>query len=201
MMGLDMSHRSTARSCALLLVLALAGTALDAGAASPASGAEAGVPATQLALLQAWYDAVGSRRPGETFGHLVVRAGRVQLGKPYYNPPQQAGPETLRVELERLECVSFVESTLALAHCIWTEEPDAGCFVRELEAWRYRGGVLKGYGSRLHYFVDWLEDNASRARLTLLTASLGGTLAQPVFSYMTGHVDTYPALARRRDPR
>jgi hypothetical protein len=83
-------------------------------------------------------------------------------------------PEELRVELSRFECVTFIESSLAVARCGFRGEPGASCFEREVTASRYRGGVLSDYASRLHYFDDWIDDNEARKRLENLTPELGG---------------------------
>ncbi|HET6346014.1 MAG TPA: N-acetylmuramoyl-L-alanine amidase-like domain-containing protein, partial [Myxococcota bacterium] len=138
--------------------------------------------------------AVGAPRPKERFGDLITRAARVQLGKPYHDAPSPPGPETLECHLGTFQCVSFVESSLALARCIWSKRPDAACFLAELTGLRYRDGQIDGYPSRLHYFEDWLADNARRGRLELITQALGGRPATQVSTYMTAHPDRFPAL-------
>ncbi len=152
------------------------------------------VPEEQLQLLNHWYAQVGVRRNQENFGDLVVRAAAVQLGKPYYDAPQSAGPETLRVELRSFQCVSLVEDSLAVARCVWRDAPTTACFLEEVERSRYRDGRLVDYGARLHYFTEWLEDNARRGRMRLITDTLGGEPTPQTFSYMTEHVSAYPAL-------
>jgi hypothetical protein len=91
--------------------------------------------------------------------------------------------------------VSFVESTLALSRCIWRNERNADCYQREIQTFRYRNGVIDGYASRLHYFADWMGDNARRGRITPITADLGGEPVDFEFNFMSSHPDKYPALA------
>ncbi|MEE8410503.1 MAG: N-acetylmuramoyl-L-alanine amidase-like domain-containing protein [Myxococcota bacterium] len=149
----------------------------------------------EKALLDQWFDSVGPTRKKESFGRLVSRVGRLQLGTPYGDPPQDRDPERLTVELETFQCVSFVESTLAVARCTWSEQPNGECFLRELQALRYRDGIMDGYGSRLHYFTDWIDDNTRRGHLRNLSIDLGGKAETFDFTFMTAHPLRYPALA------
>jgi hypothetical protein len=61
---------------------------------------------------------------------------------------------------------------------------------------RYRGGRIDGYPSRLHYFSEWLSDNAARGRLRLLTEELGGAPDREPLSFMSAHRSAYPAMRR-----
>ena len=166
--------------------LAVAIAALVAFAAS--EGRAPAISPHQRSKLLAWYEALGAPSPGEGFGHYLARAARVQQGVAYANDPEPPGPEALRVELDRFECVSFIESSLAVARCGFRDEASVACFERELERSRYRGGRIDGYGSRLHYFVDWIDDNEARGRLTNLTSSLGGVPVRRDFYYITRRV-------------
>jgi hypothetical protein len=164
---------------------------------SPAPARAAAAPTLagdEAALLAAWFKKVGPKREGESFGDLVVRAASLQIGRAYYDAPQTAGPEVLRIELKTLQCVSLVESSLAVARCVWRDDPGTACFLKEVEASRYRGGAMAGYDSRLHYFTDWIEDNARRGRLKLLGAEVGAISVSQTFSFMSEHPAQYPAL-------
>ena len=137
------------------------------------------------AKLASWYSALGEPRPSESFGHYHARTARIQHGVKYEENSESPGAETLDAGVDAFECVSFIESTLAVARCAWESEPTASCFVGELEATRYRGGRMGDYASRLHYFVDWIGDNENRGRLVNMTASLGGEPVQKDFFYIT----------------
>jgi len=164
-------------------------------AVATTAAVESPLPAEQTRMLGEWYAAVGAPRRHEGLGHLAVRAGMVQLGKPYYDPPPSAAPEALRVELASFQCVSFVESSLALARCLLLGQTSAECFVRELTAFRYRDGNLDGFASRMHYYSEWFDDNSRRGRVKDITAELGGVRLRYAYSYLTSHKETYPALA------
>ena len=150
-----------------------------------AISARAEQPATKLA---SWYDALGEPRPSESFGRYLTRTARIQHGVKYAETSEPPGAETLDANVDAFECVSFIESTLAVARCAWESEPTESCFVRELEATRYRSGRMGDYASRLHYFIDWIGDNESRGRLLNMTASLGGEPVQRDFFYITERV-------------
>ncbi|MEE9159734.1 MAG: N-acetylmuramoyl-L-alanine amidase-like domain-containing protein [Gammaproteobacteria bacterium] len=195
--------RTTVALCMLLLAVASTMTPVCAAseaellgvATSARSAAAHQLDPTQAILLRRWYSTVGPRRNDESFGELTTRAAKIHLGSPYRNAPQTAAPETLRVDLETFQCVSLIESTLALARCTWTNKRNEACFLHELEAFRYRNGTMNTYSSRLHYFTDWIDDNLKRQRLVLLTAELGGEPVQQPFFFMTTHATHYPALA------
>ena len=150
-----------------------------------AISARAEQPATKLA---SWYNALGEPRPSESFGRYLARTARVQHGVKYADISERPGAETLDVNVDAFECISFIESTLAVARCAWESERNESCFVRELEATRYRGGRMGDYASRLHYFVDWIGDNESRKRLVNMTASFGGEPVQKDFFYISERV-------------
>jgi hypothetical protein len=124
--------------------------------------------------LQEWYDGVGPPLTHETFGAYLARTAFYQRGVEYDTVQPPTVPEELRIELSRFECVTFIESSLAVARCGYRAEPTAACFEREVVASRYRGGAIRGYASRLHYFDDWIDDNEGRRRLKNLTPELGG---------------------------
>ena len=148
----------------------------------------------QNRLLTAWFRAVGPPRPQEAFGALVARAARLELGKPYYDEPWHPGPEALESRVDSFQCVSLVESSLALARCVWRNNSTSLCFLHEVQRLRYRHGEVEGYPSRLHYFEDWLSDNAQRGHLNLLTRNLGGQPVTLNYSYMSSHPAKFPAL-------
>lgn len=169
--------------------------------APPAAGARPSeVVATALlpadaALLDAWYEKVGARRPDEAYGALVVRAAMAQLGRPYLDPPAPAGPERMEIRLRDFQCVSLVESSLSVARCLTLGEADAPCFVREVEGFRYRDGTLGDFASKLHYFSEWVTDNARRGRLRELSYELGGRPTPTTYDFMTRHRGRYAPMA------
>jgi hypothetical protein len=144
--------------------------------------------------LEQWYQGVGDPLARETFGSYLARAAFFQRGVAYDEVQPPMVPETLRVELSRFECVSFIESSLAVARCGFRRETTLACFERELALSRYRGGALGDYASRLHYFDDWIDDNEARQRVQNLTLAFGGESLTRSYFHITSRVLPRAAL-------
>jgi len=173
------------------------GLAIFLGILASTPAAVADDSATKLAN---WYHEVGAPRASESFGHYLARTARVQHGAKYAEVAPHPGHETLRMELDAFECVSFIEAAIAVARCGWISETTESCFMRELEASRYRSGHMGDYSTRLHYFTDWIGDNERRGRISNLTASFGGKPVQKDFFYITQRVLKRAAMeATERD--
>jgi hypothetical protein len=140
--------------------------------------------------LRNWFASAGAPKEGESFGAYLARVAALQHGVAYEKGtvPPAPGPEALRLSVDRFECVSFIESSLAVARCGFARTPTSSCFAREILASRYRGGINSGYASRLHYFVDWIYDNEARGRLRNLTTELGGRPVGMDFFYISRHL-------------
>ena len=144
-----------------------------------------------------------------SIGELVVRIGETFVGTPYAPYTLEApGEEGLVIELEELDCVTFVENVLALARLVQTVPDELlvahtgdgqrPVFSRQLENIRYRGGVLEQYPSRLHYFSEWISDNDERGLVRDVSQELGGIAEDEPIDFMTTHPDSYRQI--REDP-
>jgi hypothetical protein len=134
--------------------------------------------------------------PGQPCGAIAGAYGLSFLGLPYLpDSLDDTGAERLIVNLHGFDCVTLVETCLALARTVRAGGWDASDYARELERIRYRGGRRDGYPSRLHYFEDWLEDNAARGNLRLLAVPPDGEPLIKTIDYMTTHREQYPVLA------
>ena len=138
------------------------------------------------------------------FGDVLARIGERFIGTPY--EPQTlelSGPERLVINLEALDCVTFVENVLVLARLAWSPPPEGAedldrfkaAYRRELTGVRYRGGVLDGYPSRLHYFSDWIADNEAMGLVDGISEELGGVADPSPIDFMSTHPDAYRQLA------
>ena len=135
----------------------------------------------------------------------AVRIGELALGTPYEAFTLEAyikaggnpsATEPIALSLTRFDCVTLVESCLAIARVAATDSaPTWKRFSREVERMRYRGGRRLGYTSRLHYFSEWIQDGDNRGLVRDLGEELGGIVDPRPLRFMTEHRASYPALA------
>lgn len=161
--------------------------------------------------LDAWTGALrdgGLTRRDLPLGRAAGRVGELAGGTPYQpgtletylrvggRPP---ATEPLTLSLTRFDCVTLVESCLALARAASGQgRPSWERFGREVERMRYRGGERDGYGSRLHYFSEWIADGAGRGLVRDLGPELGGEEDVRPLRFMTEHRASYLALSDER---
>lgn len=131
------------------------------------------------------------------FGEVISLIGMEFLGVPYVGGTLEGdGPETCRVNLEGLDCVTFVEASFCMARVIIQGNPTWENFLKEVEFTRYRGGVMSGYTSRLHYTSEWLADNYEKGTLENVNDEFDGTRVDFGLNFMSSHPQYYPALQR-----
>jgi Protein of unknown function (DUF1460) len=134
------------------------------------------------------------------FPSQIQQVAEKFLGLPYQEAMlDRAEPEVLTLSLQRFDCVLFVESVLAIARA-GEDRSEAG-FIARMQTQRYRGGLIDGYCSRLHYFSDWIGDNQQRGLVEDLTPSLGGVPFKPRLNFMSQHWQKYPRLVGNRNNR
>ena len=128
-------------------------------------------------------------------GEIAVALGDRLKGTPYVAGMLDVQPEeTLVAPLDRFDCVLFVESVLSLSRGIAAGDESYEGYLKRIEAQRYRGGTLAGYGSRLHYFSDWIADGAERGLVENVTASIGGEAYAKTLNFMSTHRSAYAQL-------
>jgi hypothetical protein len=161
-----------------------------------------------LERLAAWSAALhsdGLARRDVPLGRAAARVGELAVGTPYVAYELEAylraggsptSDEPLTLSLTRFDCVSLVESCLAVARAAEGDGPPSWeRFAREVERMRYREGERKDYASRLHYFSDWIADGARRGLVRDMGAELGGTEDARPLRFMSEHRGSYPALS------
>jgi hypothetical protein len=115
------------------------------------------------------------------------------------------GVEDVVINLQELDCVTFVENVLALALFIRQVEPQIleseletqAVYRRLLTRIRYRNGRVDGYPSRLHYFTDWILDNEAKGIVREVTAELSGVEDFRAIDFMSNHPESYRQLNSR----
>ena len=103
------------------------------------------------------------------------------------------GEERLVVNTDSLDCTTFVELSVAR----WLALDDSATFEQQVQALRYRDGVVDGYLSRLHYFTDWVAENERRGVWHELRGDDGSSVWRNdtlTLSFMSSHVQSYPYL-------
>jgi hypothetical protein len=188
-------------------LLRLAGAAAGALALPPGLSARTARSPDQQ-RLDAWTDALrsdGLIRRDAPIGRAAARVGELAEGTPYEagtlerylraGSNRSARVEPLALSLTRFDCVTLVESCLAVPRAARDWAASWERFGHEIERMRYRGGVRRGYASRLHYFSEWIADGERRGLVRDLGAELGGAEDGRPLRFMTVHRARYPALA------
>jgi hypothetical protein len=149
-------------------------------------------------VRQKFHRAAGQLLDTEPMGGVMAAMGISFVGTPYVAHTLEApGPEHLVVNLQGLDCTTFVENVLALSRCIKLKQTAFEAFTRQLQLIRYRSGIIEGYPSRLHYFVDWIGDNERKEIVRDITGELGGIPLVKTIDFMSAHRQSYPKLSER----
>ncbi len=128
-------------------------------------------------------------------GDVIVEIGKTFLGTEYIaNTLEQPGDEHLIINLRGLDCVTFYENSLVFSRCIKKNKTTFDDYKAELQFIRYRGGVINGYPSRLHYTSDYFYDNERKKVLKNVTESIGGVPFEKTINFMSTHIDSYRQL-------
>ena len=135
-------------------------------------------------------------------GRLAIEIGRFFLGTPYVAGTLDVKkPEQLIVNLREFDCVTFVETVVALTWLIGSGKRSFESFEKLLRKVRYRQGRLQGYSSRLHYFSDWIHDNQKKGIVRNVTKEIGGRPLKKAITFMTTNPDLYLSLRDEKNLR
>jgi hypothetical protein len=204
--GKDVSRRDLLRSVALGAAALMLPGALAACKTGKSQEMRAGAD-PDLERLTSWVRTLQAEKlagRNARLGRNAIRVGELAAGTPYQPYTLEAylksggSPlrEPLTLSLTRFDCVTLVESCIAVARLAGSEgTPQWEGFGREIERMRYRGGDRRGYTSRLHYFSEWISDGEKRGLVKDLGAELGGAEDARPLRFMTEHRASYPGLA------
>ena len=123
-----------------------------------------------------------------------------QTAEFFLNAPYVAGTldkndtERLVINLREFDCVTFVETVIALANTVVSHDLSFDNFASQLKRIRYRNGIVDGYDSRLHYTSDWIYDNVKKKILSEASQRLGGISETKTIDFMTSHRTAYRLL-------
>jgi len=129
-------------------------------------------------------------------GQLVGAIGMELRGTPYVGATLELSEdrEYCSVNLLGLDCVTFFESALGMAHIIKAGKRTSADLLAAVQHTRYRNGEVGDYTSRLHYTTDWFYDNARKGTVRMVTDELPG--AEP-FDGRVGFMSTHPQSYRQ----
>ena len=127
---------------------------------------------------------------------LVAFYAKQLLGTPYVAHTLESNREWLTINIDELDCTTFVETLYALTRATLDMRRSWRDFARNIESIRYRNGELGDYSSRLHYVSDWIANNSHRGNIREVTAEIDGAKYEiKTINFMTANRDKYPQLA------
>lgn len=119
------------------------------------------------------------------------------VGIPYVaNTLEVNDEEQLVVNLRQMDCTTYVETVVSLALCVQNGQFTYQDYINALRNLRYRNGVIDGYGSRLHYFSDWIDNNENMGFVKEVQSPNPPFSAIQVLNldFMSKHPHSYKAL-------
>jgi hypothetical protein len=126
---------------------------------------------------------------------IVVAIGNHLKGTPYVASTLEAeGEEQLVINLQGMDCTTFVEYVLALSFSVKTKKTSFGDFADHIACLRYRNGIINGYTSRLHYFTDWLHDNSEKGFVSVINDLPGSIPLDLDLNFMSRNPHLYKQL-------
>ncbi len=165
-----------------LLIFFLVVNSLPASVVMPVSPASVSVSvsAADRRLIQQLL------KESQGFGTLRERLNFLSqrlLGRPYLIHPligSPAQPEQFVTRMDGFDCVTYLETVLALA-----QARDVESYLQRLRTLRYDGGEIS-YAKRLHYTTDWHHAHVQRGWLQDLTANEGSVERTKTLNVLAG---------------
>ncbi len=148
------------------------------------------------AHCQATLNALASLE-ASSMGAAATKIGKLFLQTPYVAKTLEVNgaEEKLVVNLQGLDCTTFLENVVVFAQLWQTQHLTFEAYTQALQHLRYRNGELDGYPSRLHYFSEWIANNAAKGIISDITQALGGVPYTKAINFMSTHRKSYPSLA------
>lgn len=116
-------------------------------------------------------------------------------GTPYVAHTLEGEEEKLTINIDQLDCTTFVETLYALTRTTLSGRYSWRDYAHNLENLRYRRGEMGDYSTRLHYMSDWIVDNSNRGNIVDVTSDIPECQYKiKTINYMSTHRDSYPSL-------
>ncbi|MFN8340012.1 MAG: DUF1460 domain-containing protein [Saprospiraceae bacterium] len=114
---------------------------------------------------------------------------------PYKSATLDASNEEILVcRNDGFDCVTLVEYVAALSMYQLKDKKSPSTFEQFLTQIRYRNGVIDGYGSRLHYFTEWIDQQQHLGWCHDITHEIGGIAYTKHINFMSKNKGKYPRL-------
>jgi hypothetical protein len=109
--------------------------------------------------------------------------------------------EHLIINTRQLDCTTLIENVTALSLCAYHRLFMFRDFCAVLTSLRYRGGCIKDYTSRLHYFSDWIDDNVKLGHVSEMQGPLPPFTSKQTINlcFMSLHPSCYRSLILHPD--
>ncbi len=131
----------------------------------------------------------------KNIGGVISQIAYSQIGKPYIGGTLDIDQEEkLIYQFDGYDCLTFVETVLALARITVKNKVTLEAFKHELTSIRYNKGIINGYASRSHYTSEWISSNKQLGIIKDLSKELGGELMTNEVNFMSTHPQFYKAL-------
>lgn len=128
-----------------------------------------------------------------TTGERIIAIANEFIGKDYVaGTLDEHNDEPLFISCSKLDCTTFVETVLSIAHC--TPDGDFAQFCKNLELIRYREGIRNGYTTRLHYISWWIADPAKQHIAKEITTKHHTAIQVLNLNFMSTHPGSYKHL-------
>lgn len=117
-------------------------------------------------------------------------------GTPYVGHTLEGDQEMLTINIDELDCTTFVETLYALTKTTQSGRYSWRDYARNLENLRYRHGEMGDYSTRLHYICDWIIDNSNRGNIVDVASDIACVRYKvKTINYMSKHSSSYRSLA------
>ncbi|MBQ5410046.1 MAG: DUF1460 domain-containing protein [Bacteroidales bacterium] len=131
----------------------------------------------------------------KTANELVVFYAHKLEGTPYVGHTLEGEEEKLTINIDELDCTTFVETLYALSRTTLSGRYSWRDYAHNLENLRYRHGEMGDYSSRLHYMSDWIIDNSNRGNIVDVTSDIACVRYKiKDINFMSTHRNSYVSL-------
>lgn len=130
----------------------------------------------------------------EPAGDLMVRCAKQFLGTAYVAATLETEPEQLTINMDKTDCILFVEMCVAMVQTVKSDNPSFESFCRNTQNLRYANGTVDGYASRNHYTSAWIRQGEGNGIFREVSEEIGGSRLDQHFDFMSSHLESYKQL-------